>query len=149
MQSGSIAGSRKLVKIRLREVRWQQELGGLKCIGQTRLRGSFIIRVLQLIHQWIDFDLKGCEEVFRRVLWFSLRQHVLVLSCVCISLPLLLCFTFIAYCSCLCSRVVLLIALLLLLFRTWISQCKSNLTIILKLRSKQARVFQHKSELYI
>ena len=73
MRSGGITGSRKLVKTRLREVRWQQELRGLKYIVQTRLGVSFVIRVLQFIHQWIDFDLEGHAEVFHRVLRFPLR----------------------------------------------------------------------------
>ena len=37
MQLGNIVGFGKLVKKKLQEVRWQQELRGLKYIGQTRL----------------------------------------------------------------------------------------------------------------
>ena len=36
----------------------------LKYIMQTRLGGSFVIHVLQLIQQWIDFDLEGRVEIF-------------------------------------------------------------------------------------
>ena len=118
-------------------------------MGQTRLGRLFIIRVLQLILQWIDYRLEGGGEVFCRVLRFSLRQHVLVLYCGCISLPLLLCFTFIVLCSCLCTRVDLVIALHLLLFQTQINQSKSNLAIIFNWRFKQTLGFQHKSELSV
>ena len=40
--------------------------------GRLGLEGLFDIRVLQLIHQWIDFDLEGCGEIFCQVLWFPL-----------------------------------------------------------------------------
>ena len=73
MQLGSIAGSRKLVKTRLQEVHQQQKLGWLKYIGQTRLGGSVVIHVLQLIHEWINFDLEGCGKVFHKVLRFPLQ----------------------------------------------------------------------------
>ena len=42
-------------------------------LGRLGLEGLFDIRLLQLIHWWIDFGLEGREEVFHRVLWFPLR----------------------------------------------------------------------------
>ena len=64
MQLGSVPRFEKLVKTRLRDVLQQQEFREFKYIGQTRLGGFFVIRAFELIHQWIDFDLEGCGEIF-------------------------------------------------------------------------------------
>ena len=60
----------------LRDPESQRKQGSKKSIGSRSLEGSstlgrlsledlFDIQVLQLIHQWIDFDLESHEKVFR------------------------------------------------------------------------------------
>ena len=83
MQSGVFARSGKLVKTILREVRWQQELGGLKYSGQTKLGGSFIIRVLQLYSLVDRFRLERSQR------GFSLSSSVSYsITCLCVILCL-------------------------------------------------------------
>ena len=121
----------------------------LKYIGQTRLGGSFVIRVLQFYSLVDRFRLKGSQKGFSPsssisssithlgvILWLHLSSLTLVLY--------FYCFLFMCMHQ---SRS--MIALYLLLFRTQISQSKSNLAVILFyfFGSKQALVFQHKSEL--
>ena len=47
-------------------------LEGSSTFGGLSLEGLFDIRVLQIIHQWIDFDLESRGEVFRRIFQFPL-----------------------------------------------------------------------------
>ena len=56
---GRIVGFGELDKTRFREALLEQELGGLRCIGQIRLEGSLATYVSQLIFQWIDLPLGG------------------------------------------------------------------------------------------
>ena len=72
MQSGGIARFRKLVKSRLGEFIGRRSLEDSSTLGRLGLESLFDIRVLQLIHSWIDFDLEGHGEVFCRVLYFPL-----------------------------------------------------------------------------
>ena len=64
MQSGNIAGSKKLMKTRLRDVRWYLELGGLSTLGRLGLEGLFGILVFQLIHWWIISTWRVAENFF-------------------------------------------------------------------------------------
>ena len=84
-----------------------RSLKGSSTFGRLGLEGLLLFVYSNFILQWINYCLEGGGKVFHQVLQFPLRQHVLILSCICISLPLLLCFTFIVCCSCLCTRVVI------------------------------------------
>ena len=85
---------------------WSRSLEGLGTLGRLGLKGLLLFVYPNLLSSRSIYRLEGCGEVFRRVLWFPLRYHIAVLSCICISFPLLLCLTFIVFCSCLCTRVV-------------------------------------------
>ena len=57
-------GGRIVRSGKAREICWQQELGGLKYIGQTKLGGSFVIHVLQLYSLVVQFQLGGSRKGF-------------------------------------------------------------------------------------
>ena len=120
----------------------EQELEGLRYIGQIRLGGSLAICVSQLIVQWIDLPLLGRRKGFfpsssvsslithrRVILYLHLSSLTLVLYFYC------LLFMFMHQSSIGCLHFIYSH------FRTQISQSKSNLAIIFNWGSKQALVF--------
>ena len=64
MQSGILQDPEKLEKIRFQEASWQQELGRLNYIGQTRFGGFFVIHVLQLYSLVDRLPLGGWQRGF-------------------------------------------------------------------------------------
>ena len=149
MQSGILRDPGKLEKTRFREASWQQELGGLKYIGQTRLGGSFVIHVFQLYSLVDQLPLGGRRRGFSPSSSISSSiTHLSVILSLHLS-SLLLSFNFISlimdeYGLGQCYR---LFALIYSYSIVSLSQSKSNLAVILIWGSKQVLVFSHKFEL--
>ena len=134
MQSGNIVGSEKLVKTRLRDVRWQLELGGLSTLGRLGLEGLFGILVLQLIHQWIISTWRVAEKFFIEFFRFLFdnmsRYYLLFASLFPYSFSFIL---VVALLVVMAQRIISLICYHLLLFHTQINQSKRNHAVFLKL----------------
>ena len=84
-----------------------RSLEDLGTLGRLDLESFLLFVYPNLLSSGSIYRLESGEMIFRQVLWFPLRYHVSVLSCDCISLPLLLYFTFIVCYSCLCTKVVI------------------------------------------
>ena len=142
MQPTELRDPRKLEKTRFCQNSWQQELGGLKYIGQTRIGVSFVIRVLQLILQWIDLPLGGRRRGFS--LSFLISSWITRLGVILCLHPSSLIFDeyglqqFYHLFACIYSYSVLSL-----------SQSKSNRAITFNWGSKQALVYSHIFELSI
>ena len=149
MQHGACCGIRR-TKTRHGSEKpcWSRSLEGLGTTGRLGLEGLLLTHVSQLIVQWIDFRLEGGGEVFRRVLRFPLRKHVLVFSVFASLFPTLL-YSIILLC-CLVYGLEQLLGLYACVYTIphfVLKLCKIYRAVILIGGSKQLLCFQHVFEL--
>ena len=141
MQSGDIAGSKKLVKTRLQNSIGSRSLERSSTSGRLELEGLLLFVYSNLFTSRLISTWRVAEKFFVEFFGFlfdNTSWGYLVFASL---FPFYLNFISIVTYLLMAQSVNPVIALHLLLFRTQISQSKSNLAVILKLESKQARVF--------
>ena len=122
---------------------WSRSLEGLGTLGKLGLEGLLLVVYPNLLFSGSIYRLGGSGEVFRRILqFFSITHRRIILYLYFSSLTPMLSF----YCYVLMNMAqssFIIYPLIFTLFRTQISQSKSNLVIIFNWESKQALVFSH------
>ena len=86
MQLGVLRDPKSYTRHGFEKPYWSRSLEGLGALGMLGLEGLLLFVYPNWLSSGLIYRLEGNGEVLRWVLRFLLRQHISVLSCVCILL---------------------------------------------------------------